>query len=96
MFAKANVNEKFDLYKINYYQEMFIYPFINQEIPEFIGKVPVVAKMLRYPSISELDILYNDSCLTRARDVEGFIINSGNSITKYVRMKSGKLQPHHA
>ncbi len=29
------------------------------------------------------------------RNVEGFIVNYKNIISKYVRMKNGKLQEHH-
>ncbi len=96
MFAKANVNDKFDLFNINYYQEFFIYPFVDKDIPDYIGKVPVaftVTKQLEIKDLNERYDLYTNSV---NRNVEGFIINSGNSVSKYVRLKDGKLTEHHA
>lgn len=94
LFAKANVNDNFELFNINYYQDLFVYPFIDKTIPDFIGVVPLVDKRNGYPSIAELDYNYDKYKEQVNRDVEGFIINSGNSVTKYVRMKSGKLSEH--
>lgn len=94
MFAKANINDKLELFNINYYQDSFIYPFIEKEIPDFIGVVPIVNKCSFYPDIAELDHDYDVYKQKVNRNVEGFIINSGNSISKYVRMKSGKMSEH--
>ena len=95
MFAKANVNDKFDLFNINYYQEFFIYPFIDNNIPDYIGKVPVVATVIRQQEIQDLNERYDFYTNLVNRNVEGFIINSGNSVSKYVRLKDGKLAEHH-
>ena len=35
-FAKANVDDDFNLYNLNYNHDDFIYPFESQEIPKFI------------------------------------------------------------
>lgn len=48
------------------------------------------------PEIEVLDMLYTDYQNEIGRNVEGFIINSGNSVSKYVRLKDGKLTEHHA
>jgi hypothetical protein len=96
MFAKANVNEKFDLFNINYYQEFFIYPFVDGNIPDYIGKVPVVFIVTKQPEIQDLNERYDFYTNLVNRKVEGFIVNSGNSVSKYVRLKDGKLAEHHA
>ena len=96
MFAKANVNDKFDLFNINYYQEFFIYPFVDKDIPDYIGKVPVAFTVTKQPEIKDLNERYDLYTNSVNRNVEGFIINSGNSVSKYVRLKDGKLTEHHA
>ena len=96
MFAKANVNDKFDLFNINYYQELFIYPFVDKNIPDYIGKVPVAFTVTKQPEIEDLNERYDFYANSVNRNVEGFIINSGNSVSKYVRLKDGKLTEHHA
>lgn len=45
MFAKANVDGEGNLYKILYNPELFIYPFVDQEIPEFVSTVPYYYKV---------------------------------------------------
>lgn len=94
MFAKANVNEKMELYNIKYYHEFFKYSFIDQQIPEFISEVPVVLETPTPLTVEALDTLYTQYCLKENRIVEGFVHNFMNSITKYVRMKDGHLQDH--
>lgn len=96
MFAKANVNDKFDLFNINYYQEFFIYPFVDKNIPDYIGKVPVAFTVTNQPETKDLNERYDFYTNSVNRNVEGFIINSGNSVSKYVRLKDGKLTEHHA
>ena len=96
MFAKANVNDKLDLFNINYYQEFFIYPFVDKNTPDYIGKVPIAYTIEKQPEIEVLDMLYTDYQNEIGRSVDGFIINSGNSVSKYVRLKDGKLTEHHA
>lgn len=94
MFAKANIDEEFNLYNLNYNHSLFIYPFISQEIPNFIGIVPEVVELNVLPTKEHLDSIYEKYCNTVNRNVEGFVVNYKNNITKYVRMKNGKLQEH--
>lgn len=91
MFAKARIDEDYKLSNLNYDHEQFIYPFNNQIIPEFIGIVPVVGNVLYLPNKQALDLMYERYCRKVNRPVEGFVINFHNMITKYVRMKNGKL-----
>lgn len=97
MFAKANVEkdgEEFRLKNILYKHELFIYPFVLQEIPNFIGIVPVVAEIPYLPDKDSLDKIYEKYVARVNRNVEGFVVNYNNNITKYVRMKNGQLQEH--
>jgi hypothetical protein len=94
MFAKANVDENFKLYNIQYDHKLFIYPFEDCEIPECIGLVPMAFKVMSFPDKDKLDVLYSEYCEKVKRNVEGFVINFDNHIEKYVRMKDGKLQEH--
>ena len=96
MFAKANVNEDFTLHKINYVHEYFIYSFINREIPPFISIVPLVKELNVYPTIAELDSLYEKYRTEENRSIEGFIVVESHGIKKYVRMKRGVLESHHS
>lgn len=98
MFAKANITEDFSLKNINYNQDEFNYSFINQEIPYFIGLVPIVYNGHHYGYLikSELDELYEEYTRKVGRNVEGFVVNFENNIIKYVRMKNGRLSDHHA
>lgn len=92
MFAKANVDDEFNLYNLIYDHDLFIYPFIDTIVPPFIGIVPVVANIKVLPNKNHLDSLY-DKYREQVgnRNVEGFVMNYNNNICKYVRMKSGKL-----
>lgn len=94
MFAKANIDDEFNLYNLNYDHSLFIYPFISQEVPNFIGIVPEVVELNILPTKEHLDSIYEKYCNTVNRNVEGFVVNYKNIITKYVRMKNGKLQEH--
>lgn len=94
MFAKANIDDEFNLYNLIYDHNLFIYPFVNQEIPKFIGIVPEVIELLILPTKEYLDSLYETYTNRTKRNVEGFVVNYKNIITKYVRMKNGKLQEH--
>lgn len=94
MFAKANITEEFELKNIYYYHDLFKYPFVNQEIPEFIGEVPIVDEISKIPTKAELDVIYKEYCEKVNRNVEGIVVNYQNTVTKYVRMKNGKLQEH--
>lgn len=46
------------------------------------------------PDKNKLDELYDNYCKKTNRNVEGFVVNYENRITKYVRMKNGKLTEH--
>lgn len=94
MFAKANIDENFELYNLNYNHNLFKYPFMTQKIPNFIGIVPVVAEINNIPNKLQLDNIYEKYCKKVNRNVEGFVVNYNNKIAKYVRMKSGKLSEH--
>lgn len=94
MFAKANIYDDFELKNIIYNHELFIYPFISQTIPNFIGIVPVVVEISNIPNKEQLDKIYTSYIARVKRNVEGFIINNDNVISKYVRMKNGKLREH--
>lgn len=99
MFAKANIDEEtMKLKNIVYKHDLFIYPFIEQEIPEYIGKVNIVREFNGELSIPELDILFDETEEEYGRMIEGFIVynHSSNTILKYVRRKGkgGKLQDH--
>ena len=94
MFAKANISDDFELYNLIYDHTLFIYPFDNQVMPNFIGIVPEVIELNVLPNKSHLDSIYEKYCEKVGRNVEGFVINYKNNISKYVRMKNGKLQEH--
>jgi hypothetical protein len=94
MFAKANIDAEFNLYNIYYTHDLFIYPFENLEVPKCIGVVPMAYNIEYLPDKDKLDVLYARYVEKVGRDVEGFVVNVNNTITKYVRMKNGKLQEH--
>jgi len=91
MFAKGRITEDFTLEKLQYNHEDFKYVFDSQIIPSFIGIVPEVAKLNVLPNKEHLDSLYEKYYNKVNRNVEGFVINYRNHISKYVRMKNGKL-----
>lgn len=94
MFAKANIDDDYNLYNLIYDHELFKYPFISQEIPNFIGIVPEVAELVNLPNKEQLDSIYEKYTNKVNRNVEGFVINYKNIISKYVRMKNGQLREH--
>lgn len=94
MFAKANIDDNFELSNLIYNHELFIYPFIRQKIPNFIGVAPIVKEISNIPNKKQLDKIYEQYCQKVSRSVEGFVVNYNNCITKYARMKNGKLQEH--
>lgn len=94
MFAKANIDDEYNLYNLIYDHESFIYPFANQEIPNFIGIVPEITELMVLPTKEFLDSIYETYTNGVKRDVEGFVVNYKNIISKYVRMKNGKLEEH--
>jgi len=92
MFAKANVDDDFNLYNLIYNHKLFIYPFDNQEFPNFLGEVPIISDIKVIPDKKMLDSIYTKYCeKVGNRNVEGIVVNCNNSISKYVRMKNGKL-----
>ena len=94
IFAKARIDENFNLVNLNYDHEQFFYVFNDKIIPSFIGIVPVVGNIPYLPDKQALDGIYDRYCKKVNRPVEGFVLNYHNIITKYVRMKNGKLQEH--
>lgn len=94
MFAKANVNEDFTLYNLMYDHKLFIYPFQSQTIPKCIGIVPEVMELNVIPNKEHLDSVYAKYSEKAKRNVEGFVINYKDIISKYVRMKNGQLREH--
>lgn len=94
MFAKANIDDDFKLYNIVYNHDNFIYPFQSQVIPSCIGIVPKVAELSVLPNKNYMDSMYEKYCNKVQRKVEGFVINYRDTISKYVRMKNGKLKEH--
>lgn len=97
MFAKTNIEQdELRLKGIVYKPDLFIYPFVNQTVPSFIGFVPVVKEVYGSVSIKDLDELFAEYENQVGRHVEGFVVcdYSTNTILKYVRRKGGKLQDH--
>ncbi len=94
MFAKANIDDDFNLYNLIYDHNLFIYPFQSQELPKCLGIVPEVIELNILPTKEHLDSIYEKYCNKVNRSVEGFVINYKNNVTKYVRMKNGKLREH--
>jgi len=95
MFAKANIDDEFNVTNLKYDHGLFKYSFINEERPTFIGIVPIVAVLNKMPTKEELDRLYVDYSNLINRKVEGLIVNFNNNILKYVRFKNGKEEEHH-
>lgn len=97
MFAKFNITPEMEVQNMYYDPELLIYPFLEQKIPEYIGKVPLVSLFTEYPSIRDLDDLFLRYENNVDSLVEGFILINNNQVVKYVRRKSGgKLEPHRA
>lgn len=94
MFAEANYDNG-EIKNLYYEHESFKYPFENQEMPNYIGIVPVIEKRDNFPDVETLDYIYDIYKVKVQRNVEGFIIAQNNNINKYVRMKNGKLENHH-
>lgn len=94
MFAKARITDDYILENIQYEHNNFIYPFESQVIPTCIGIVPEVTELNVLPNKEHLDSLYQKYCEKVNRNVEGFVLNYKNIISKYVRMKNGKLSEH--
>mgnify|MGYP000844434997 CR=1 FL=1 len=95
MFAKANIDDEFNVTNLKYDHSLFKYSFTNEGRPTFIGIVPIVAVLNKMPTKEELDKLYADYSNLVNRKVEGLIVNFNNNILKYVRFKNGKEEEHH-
>lgn len=94
-FAKGNVDDEMNLIKLSYNHDLFKWSFISQEVPPFIGVVPVVSITDEFPTKEELDSLYEEVAQEETHPVEGFVVAVGNdSISKYVRFKDGALKEH--
>jgi len=93
IFAKANIDENLDVRNINYYQILFVYSFLSQEIPEFMWLVPVVWEY-DFINVDMLDRIYDEYVLSIGRKCEWFICYQQWSINKYVRYKDWKETPH--
>lgn len=99
-FAKARVEiadestMRFSLFKLRYILDELGYAFVDGVFPNYLGKVPQVKQFDVSPTIEALDELYDTYRESVNRDVEGFVVFYSGQITKYVRMKNGKLEPH--
>ena len=93
MFAKFNY-EKDQVKNLYYKHELFMYPFFEQKIPDYIGVVPTIEVREDYPTIEAMNTIYSYYTEKVNRSVEGFIIEQNNNVNKYVRMKNGKLEEH--
>lgn len=101
MFAKGRVEyrqekQDFKMSNIVYNHDLLKYVFNDGKIPDFINLVPLVETSSKYLTIEKLDELYDEYCKKVNRLVEGFVINYNGEITKYVRLKKGKMKPHHS
>jgi hypothetical protein len=95
IFAKANINENFEIRNLNYERELLIYPFQSKKIPFFIDIVPEVYTGNAILTLDFLNHLYEVYCVQVSyRKVEGFVINNNNTIQKYIRYKDGKFEDH--
>lgn len=93
-FAKGNIYEDFELVNLRYEEELFHYSFIESQVPDFIGRVPIVGRYETSLTLEELNELYDRYSEVMGRPVEGFIVNTLGHIRKYVRRKRGKLEDH--
>lgn len=94
MFAKANVNDKLEIYNLRYDHDLFIYPFSGQQIPDYIGLVPIIAEGVTDFTVADMNYLYDHITRNLTRKVEGFIVSNGTTARKYVRYKNGELTDH--
>lgn len=92
-FAKANVEltDRFNLVNILYTPDLFKWSYVGE--PTF-PHVPIAAEIFKVASIEYLDDLYDLYCSAVGRNVEGFVVVCNNGISKYVRMKNGKMKEH--
>lgn len=94
MFAKARIDkDKMELKQFVYKNDLAKFAFNNQTIPEYIGQVRVVLETKQVVTPELLNNLF-DNEFTEEAPIEGYVVNTNNIISKYVRLKNGVLQPH--
>lgn len=96
-FAKSNIQRidgVFSTKNVYYDHELFKWSYVSQAQPEFIESVPIIAEVDVTPDKFYLDHLYLNYTMDLERNCEGFIVNTNNTIVKYVRMKNGTLTEH--
>lgn len=96
-FAKSNVkptNGVIGMKNVYYDHDLFKWSYFSQDQPEYIQSVPVVEEYDKPPGKFELDLLYDGYTTDLERKCEGFVINTNNTVTKYVRYKNGNLTDH--
>lgn len=94
IFAKANIDGNYEVRNLLYSPSLFIYPFIDQKVPDYMGVVTIVDEFPYSPTKEDLDYLYDVYTKDVGEGVEGFIVINNNEISKYVRMKHGTLIDH--
>lgn len=91
---KVYITEKLDGSNMCIFKKegiVYIAQIESQTIPNFIATVPKVTELNVLPNKEHLDSIYKKYCEQVNRNVEGFVINYKNIISKYVRMKNGKV-----
>ena len=99
IFVKARIKgetlQEYEIENIVYSQDLIPYAFLERNVPNCIGLVPLIESHISQPTKEYLDGLYIEySEIKNFRKVEGFIINNNENIKKYVRFKDGKLTEH--
>lgn len=96
MFAKALINDNYELENIRYYLDELKYAFVDEVIPNYIKEVPLVyfGEDTSWLSKERLDEYYETLLSVNKYKHEGFVICYSGNIIKYVRMKNGKLTEH--
>ncbi len=85
MFAKARIDDEFNVTNMVYRHDLLHYAFIEQYIPDYLNLVPLVGITETKPDVKELDFVYDEYIKDVKRDVEGFVISDGNRVEKYLR-----------
>ena len=97
IFAKANINEEYNISWLNYDRKLFQYPFSSWVIPKSVWIVPLVWNELcthNTTNMNYLDELYDVYTNNIESKVEWFIIINNNDITKYIRYKDWIFTNH--
>lgn len=94
IFAKANINEDYEIKNLNYNRSYFIYPFESQKIPDCMSVVKVIKELDRV-NIDILNELYDEYCSNIETECEWFVVvYNDRYIEKYVRHKNWKKTDH--